>query len=71
MMHIGNRIKTVLTEQQRTASWLAQHLFCDRTNVYKIFKKESIDTDLLMRICKIMSYNFFADLADDLNERGN
>lgn len=66
-IHIGREIKRVLQEQRRPASWLAQQLSCNRTNVYKIFGKSSIDTHLLMRISKILSYDFFYYLSIKLN----
>lgn len=58
-IHIGREIKRVLMSQRRSASWLAQQICCDRTNIYKIFTKCSIDTQLLMKISKALSYDFF------------
>ena len=57
-------IKAELERQERSVVWFAQHLSCDRTNIYRIFAKDSIDTELLMRICKILNHNFFADVSD-------
>lgn len=67
MLHIGSKIEAELKEQRRSVQWLAKELYCDRTNVYKILKKESIDTNLLYRISKILSYNFFKHLSDDFS----
>ena len=47
--------------------WFANHLSCDRTNVYRIFAKNSLDTELLTRISIILDHNFFADLASEIN----
>ena len=58
-MHIGNLIKQQLEEQGRTVVWFARKLSCSRTNVYKIFEKPSIDTNLLLRISSILNYDFF------------
>ena len=55
-----------MKEQGRSARWLAERIPCERTNVYNIFKRESIDLDLLSRISKILNYNFFADIADEI-----
>ena len=46
-MHIGRLIKQQLEAQDKTVSWLAHELAYCRTNIYKIFDKKSIDTDLL------------------------
>jgi hypothetical protein len=59
MLHIGNEIKMELLRQERTVSWFARKLCCDRTNVYSIFKRESIDTMLLQRISTVLNHNFF------------
>ncbi len=64
-MHIGKRIKEVLKQDGRTARWLADNIPCERTNVYNIFHRKSIDTRLLQRICEVMQYDFFIDLSRD------
>lgn len=50
-----------------TVSWFARLLKCDRTNVYDIFTRQSIDTSLLMRISCILNHNFFADYTTHYN----
>lgn len=60
--HIGNLINNELRRQCRPVSWLAQEICCDRTNVYKILRKGSIDTNLLCRISMALDYDFFAEL---------
>jgi len=64
-MKVGKRIKEELKRQGRTARWLAEQIPCERTNVYKIFKRPDIDTDLLQRICVILQYDFFRDLSEE------
>ena len=58
-MHIGHCIKQRLSEQGKTTVWLAQQLGCHRTNLYNIYEKSTIDTGVLMRISRILNYNFF------------
>ena len=67
MVHIGRLIEQELRRQGRTVTWFANMLHCDRTNVYKIFKKESIDTQLLENICIILRHNFFLDYAEKVS----
>ncbi len=59
MVHIGEAIRKELQRQERSVSWFARKLYCDRGNVYDIFKRESIDTQLLLRVCVILNCNFF------------
>lgn len=56
---IGQLIKIELERQERTVSWFARKLCCDRSNVYKIFKRSTIDTELLLRISQILQHDFF------------
>jgi len=58
-IHIGSIIRQVLSQQRYTASWLAKQLYCDRTNIYKIFHRASIDCELLLKISEALNYNFF------------
>ena len=58
-LHIGRCIKQHLDAMDMTTVWLAQQLGCHRTNLYKIYEKPTIDTGVLLRISKIMKYNFF------------
>ena len=59
-IHIGKEIHDELLRQGRSVMWLSQHLDCNRTNIYNIFCRESISTDLLMKISFAMKRDFFA-----------
>ena len=45
--------------------WFCLHY--ERTNIYKIFKRSSIDVDLLLRISEVLAYDFLREvyLADE------
>ena len=66
-IHIGHRIQEEIKNQGRTITWFAQHICCTRENVYDIFKRTNIDTELLSRISKVLNHNFFQDLAEDIS----
>lgn len=66
MEPIGTLIRRELDRQERTVTWFARKLSCDRSNVYRLFQKHSIDTILLYRISQILEHDFFADLSDSL-----
>ncbi|WP_298455850.1 XRE family transcriptional regulator [uncultured Prevotella sp.] len=63
---IGQMIKAKLRERKQSVVWFAGQLECSRTNIYKIFKKNSIDTDELMKISLILDYDFFKIYSDKL-----
>ena len=58
-IHIGKLIRSKLKENGRSASWLAGKISCERANIYKIFKKESIDAELLLCISLALETDFF------------
>jgi len=65
-MHIGQLIKQEMDKQGKIVSWLARELSYCRTNVYKIYDKKSIDTDLLLRISILLKHDFFACYSNEL-----
>jgi len=67
-MHVGEQIRRVMEEKDHSVKWLAGKLCCDRTNIYKIYNKPNIDTDLLQRICVILNYNFFTYISSETSE---
>jgi hypothetical protein len=64
-MNIGKHIEEILRKQGRSAAWLASEIPCERTNVYNIFKRKSVDVRLLMRISVILDYDFFKELSEE------
>ncbi len=66
MLHIGQQIEAELRRQERSVAWFARELYCNRQNIYDIFKRESIDTALLQRICRVLSHDFFHDLSENM-----
>ena len=65
-MHIGKKIRTVMRSQGRSVSWLAAQIPCDRSNIYNIYKRDTIDVKLLMRLSDILGHNFLQDLLDEM-----
>lgn len=72
-MHIGELIKDRLAKEPKgnTVTWFARCLNCHRVNVYDIFKRRTIDTELLWRISVILKHNFFRDIADNFDTSAN
>ncbi len=68
MVHIGKIIEADLRNKNKSVTWLAQQLFCDRTNIYSIFKRASIDSAMLARISAIMDRDFFIEYASFVEE---
>lgn len=66
-LHIGKIIEEELRRQSRTVTWLSRKIHCDRRNVYDIFNRTSIDTDLLNRISVALNKDFFACYSVNFN----
>ena len=60
-LHIGNMIQQEMENQGRTVAWLAKSIYCEKSNIYKLFKRESIGSDQLMRISEVMGHDFLSD----------
>lgn len=64
-MNIGKHIEEILRGQGKSASWLAHEIPCERTNVYNIFKRKSLDVKLLQRISIVLEHDFFKELSEE------
>ena len=64
-IHIGNEIKKAVESSNLTVSTFAEKINKTRVNVYSIFKRESIDTDLLMKICEVLQLDLFKLYSSD------
>lgn len=65
MIHIGSIIEQELRRQRRSVSWLAKELYLDRSNVYRLLKRRSIDTDMLVRVSHVLGRDFFAEYSGE------
>ncbi len=59
-------IRREFERKERSVAWFARKLSCDRSNVYRLFQKHSVDTALLRRVSIILEHNFFEDLSASL-----
>lgn len=64
---IGELIEREVRKQQISITQFAEMIYCQRHNVYNIFRRSKIDIVLLKRISEVLNHNFFKDLADDLS----
>jgi transcriptional regulator with XRE-family HTH domain len=58
-IHIGKKIREVFESSGMSVSEFSRRIKTSRQNVYGIFKRSSVDTDLLMRIGKALNHDFF------------
>ena len=56
---IGDLIKKTLSDRKMKLKDFADELGMARQNIYRIFEKNSIETDLLIKISTVLNHNFF------------
>lgn len=64
MVHIGQKIEELVRVKRFPIVEFARMINTTRNNVYNIFSRESIDTELLRKICKILEFDFFQYLSE-------
>lgn len=62
---IGQLIKERINLQKMEVTEFARLIGVERSNVYNIFKRDSIDTKLLKKIGQVLDYDFFQDLLEE------
>lgn len=67
--HIGKLIKAELARQGRSVTWLAAQLNYSRQYLYKLFRRKWIYTDLLLKICDLLDYDFFKCFSEWREQR--
>lgn len=65
-IHIGHMIKSVFDESGMTISEFARRIYLERTTVYDIFERTSIDVLQLARISLVLKHNFLYDIEQHL-----
>lgn len=64
-VHIGQMVQKELVRQGRTVVWFAKTICCEKSNVYKLFKRKSIDLEQLMKISQVLNHNFLKDCYEE------
>ncbi len=63
MIHIGQKIEEIVRTKRFPIVEFARKINTTRNNVYNIFSRESIDTELLRKIGDILEFDFFQLLS--------
>lgn len=62
---IGQLIRERVDLQKMEITEFARLIGVERSNAYDIFKRESLDTNLLKKIGQVLDYDFFQDLLEE------
>ena len=58
-IHIGQIIKEKVTEKRLSQEALGKMINTTKQNVGNIYKRRSIDTQLLLKLCTVLEFDFF------------
>lgn len=61
---IGQEIRRVVKLRGLKVDELAKALNVSQPNIFDIYKRETIDTGLLERLCKVLNHNFFQPFSE-------
>ena len=61
-LHIGHLIKSVFDESGMTISEFARQIHLERTTVYSVFERPTVDVLLLVKISLVLKHNFLSDV---------
>ena len=62
-------IKAELKNQGRSAVWLATRLNYGTDNVYKIFQRDHLATDVLWKISEVLDHDFFREISEYISNK--
>ena len=76
LIDMGRMVEDVFRQSKTgdrkcNVTWLAARLNCDRRNVYDIFRRPTIDSQLLAQLSIVLEHNFFRDIAEMIETRIN
>lgn len=69
-MHIGEKIKARVKELRMGPTELARQIRTSKQNVYGIYQRSSIDTDLLAKLSKVLEFDFFVYYSTSAGAKG-
>jgi transcriptional regulator with XRE-family HTH domain len=58
-LHIGELIKQIIKKRQYTVGAIAKFINRERSVIYDIYNRETIDTGLLYTLSDVLNYDFF------------
>lgn len=67
-IHVGQMIEREMLRQEKSTHWLAHEINRERSSIYKIYHRESVDVNMLIQISVLLNHDFFKDLSERVFE---
>lgn len=68
-LHIGEKIRDKARERRIGPSELGRMINTSKQNIYSIFRRKTIDTELLLKISRALDFDFFSFYIDRKDPR--
>lgn len=68
-INIGQLIKEEIERQDQNRTNLAKESFIDRRQLYRIYNRKSIDTDILFNLSVQLKHDFFKLYSEELTKK--
>lgn len=65
-IHIGQILKRHITKNKISKAALARKLDCDESYIQRYLRRDSLQLNIIVRLCHALRHNFFADIAAEL-----
>ena len=66
-IHMGSIIKRIVQEKKLSAGYLAEQIGLATGSVNRLYSYEFVQTEVLVSICVVLNYDFFAVYSEALN----
>jgi hypothetical protein len=68
-LHIGEKIREKAKEKRIGPSELGRMISTSKQNIYSIFRRKTIDTELLLKLSAALEFDFFQYYTDKREQR--
>lgn len=67
--HLGKRIREVMKQKGVSVTALAKAINCERTTIYNIFRRKSLNIEQLISISIALNHNFITEINFKIPEK--
>jgi len=65
-IHLGQLVANVCEEKGMSSAELARRINTSKQNMYSIFRRKSLDSDLILKLSEALEHDFFQHLRNEL-----
>ncbi|MBR4390541.1 MAG: hypothetical protein IKT08_00330 [Bacteroidales bacterium] len=62
-IHVGHMLELEMLRQDKKVAWLAREVNREKSSIYKMFARNSLDVWMLIRISQLLKHDFFKDIS--------